>query len=412
MRNRHFAAIAVGCFVFVSAAVGSVARLAPAPPAWPGSLGNGVTLLPNGWKIQPAGRHMAIGDLPLAMVESPDGNYLVVTNNGYAKPTLTIVDLKRGYVASKTNMDHAWLGLAWHPDGRRVYSSGAGQTTVNEFYWTPGRLTAGAVYALGRDTQKPMPGINRPEPVEQSFVGGIAISPDGRHVYAVHVLGEALTMLDLKSGLVRGTVDVGAEPYTCLDVPGRQDGVRVGLGRREDPGVRRGDAREARRDRRRRTPERHGPVEGRRAAVRRLREHEQRLGGRCRVEDGEGADLGGALPERAARSDAERPRPLARRPHAARRQRRQQRRRRREREPTRRAARSTGFIPTGWYPTAAQFSRDGSRIFVLSGKGLTSQNNPRVTQPGIPGMAEQYQRRASPGLALGRPDAGRGRRSR
>jgi YVTN family beta-propeller protein len=61
-----------------------------------------------------------------------------------------------------------------------------------------------------------MPGINRPEPVEQSFVGGIAISPDGRNVYAVHVLGEALTMLDVKSGLVRGTVDVGAEPYTCL----------------------------------------------------------------------------------------------------------------------------------------------------------------------------------------------------
>ena len=78
------------------------------------------------------------------MVESPDGNYLVVTNNGYAKPTLTVVDLRRGYVSSKTNLDHAWLGLAWHPDGRRVFSSGAGQTTVNEFYWTPGKLTAGA----------------------------------------------------------------------------------------------------------------------------------------------------------------------------------------------------------------------------------------------------------------------------
>src|SRR5450759_218315 len=219
MRNRHVAAIALVCIIFVSAAVVSVARLAPPPPTWPGSLGNGVTLLPNGWKIQPAGRHMSIGDLPLAMVESPDGNFLVVTNNGYAKPTLTVVDLKRGYVASKVTIDHAWLGLAWHPDGRRVFSSGAGQTTVNEFYFASSKLTPGAVYALGRDTQKPMPGINRPEPVEQSFVGGIAISPDGRSVYAVHVLGEALTMLDIKSGLVKGTVDVGAEPYTCIVSP-------------------------------------------------------------------------------------------------------------------------------------------------------------------------------------------------
>jgi YVTN family beta-propeller protein len=45
----------------------------------------------------------------------------------------------------------------------------------------------------------------------------------------------------------------------------------------------------------------------------------------------------------------------------------------------------SGFIPTGWYPTAAQFSRDGKRIFVLSGKGLTSAANPKGSQPGIPG---------------------------
>jgi YVTN family beta-propeller protein len=49
-----------------------------------------------------------------------------------------------------------------------------------------------------------------------------------------------------------------------------------------------------------------------------------------------------------------------------------------------------GFIPTGWYPTAAQFSRDGRRIFVLSGKGLTSAANPRGNQPGVPGAKGQY----------------------
>jgi YVTN family beta-propeller protein len=37
----------------------------------------------------------------------------------------------------------------------------------------------------------------------------------------------------------------------------------------------------------------------------------------------------------------------------------------------------TGFIPTGWYPTAAIFSKNNSRIFVLSGKGLQSTSNPR-----------------------------------
>ena len=49
-----------------------------------------------------------------------------------------------------------------------------------------------------------------------------------------------------------------------------------------------------------------------------------------------------------------------------------------------------GFIPTGWYPTAAGLSRDGSQIFVLSGKGLTSSPNPRSMPRSIPGGDMQY----------------------
>jgi DNA-binding beta-propeller fold protein YncE len=35
-----------------------------------------------------------------------------------------------------------------------------------------------------------------------------------------------------------------------------------------------------------------------------------------------------------------------------------------------------GFIPTGWYPTGAVFSRDGGQIYILSGRGLQSAPNP------------------------------------
>src|SRR5439155_11697879 len=54
------------------------------------------------------------------------------------------------------------------------------------------------------------------------------------------------------------------------------------------------------------------------------------------------------------------------------------------------ASQVDGFIPTGWYPTAAMFSRDGSKIFVLSGKGLTSQANPRFMPRNLPGGDQQY----------------------
>ncbi len=388
--TRRFAAVALFFVLIVVLAVGSVAQRGPAPPRLPGSLGKGMTLLPNGWTIAPAGRHMSIGDLPLGMVESPDGNFLVVTNNGYAKPSLTIVDLRRNYVASRASVDHAWLGLAWHPDGRRVYSSGAGQTTVNEFYFQNSRLTAGGVYALGRDTQRPMPGINRPEPVEQSFVGGITLSPDGQRVYAVHIFGEAVSMLDLKSGHVLRTVNVGAEPYTCLvSADGKVLYVSVWGGSKVlvfdaatlDP---LGE---------------YAVGEHPNSMV--LSKDGQRLFVACANTNAVWViDLAakvareqisialftgvppGSTPNALALSPDGKTLLVANAdnntvavvdietPHKS---------------------EVEGFIPTGWYPTDVKFSKDGSQIFVLSGKGLTSLPNPRGSHAGVPGSGDgQY----------------------
>ena len=72
MRSRRggFALVAVlatGFFLTADAAPES----GTVKSAQPGSQGRGVVLLPNGWKIAPAGRHIPIGDLPLAMLETP-----------------------------------------------------------------------------------------------------------------------------------------------------------------------------------------------------------------------------------------------------------------------------------------------------------------------------------------------------
>ena len=43
----------------------------------------------------------------------------------------------------KLSLDHAWLGLAWHPDGKRLYSSGAADNSIREVEWRGDRLVAG-----------------------------------------------------------------------------------------------------------------------------------------------------------------------------------------------------------------------------------------------------------------------------
>ena len=53
-----------------------------------------------------------------------------MTNNGWTKPTLNVFDTKlEGVVGRRCPLDNAWLGLAWSPDGKRLYSAGAAENT-------------------------------------------------------------------------------------------------------------------------------------------------------------------------------------------------------------------------------------------------------------------------------------------
>ena len=135
MRGRLVFAVILTSVLVSAVEVVSVARQGPTPPSLPGVLGHGVTLLPNGWRIQPAGQHLSIGDLPLAMTLSPDGRSLIVSNDGYQKPTLRVVNLDHRDVTGVVSVDDAWLGLAWSPDGTTLYSSGAASNTVQAFSW-------------------------------------------------------------------------------------------------------------------------------------------------------------------------------------------------------------------------------------------------------------------------------------
>jgi len=359
------------------------------PAVWPGVLGSGVTLLPNGWKIAPAGRHMQIGDLPLAMVESPDGRELFVTDNGYAKPTVAVVDLRHEYVRQTVALDHAWLGLAWHPDGQRLYVSGAGNTTVHEMRFVGGNLTLRGDLVLGRPMDTPAAGTNRPEPVPQSFIGGLAVSPDGTRLFAVHVLGQVVSAIDLKTGHVLRSVDVPAEPYTTVVSP---DGavLYVSLW---------GGAKILLLDAKTLVPRGEIAV-GEHPNAMALSKDGKRLFVACAntnavwaidVEGRRAAEqisIGlfpkappGSTPNHVSLSPDEKRLLVANadnntvavidvsKPAAS---------------------QVEGFIPTGWYPTAAMFSHDGSRIFVLSGKGLTSQANPRLRRHDLSNGDAQY----------------------
>ena len=364
-RSHRSTSWVLGVMLLAGAAWGTLrmrAESALPPASMPGGMTDGTTLLPNGWRIQPAGKHLKVGDMPLNVVQTPDSRYLIVTSNGLARPSFSVVDIASWSVKSTLPLEHAWYGLVWHPDGTKLYSAGAGQNNVQEFNYADGVITRARTFSL-------------PAVAGQSFAGGLAISPDGKTLYVTRVFAQTVSAIDLTSGLVIKTVTLPAEPYSnVVSADGRTLYVSLWGGARIQVYV---------------LPsmillEEFSTGEHPNALVL------SRDGKRLFVACGNSSAVwvfdtfSGEALEQISMSlfpDAPRtstPNSLALSPDGQ----------------TlivsnadtnavavvdvSNGGRSlvNGFVPTGWYPTGAIFGKDGKQIFILSGKGLVSSAKP------------------------------------
>src|SRR5579863_879835 len=72
-------------------------------------------LLPNGWTISPAGKHVIVSDLPLNIIAQTDNRHALVASSGYNKHELCLVDLDSLSVVSRVAVGASWYGLASLP---------------------------------------------------------------------------------------------------------------------------------------------------------------------------------------------------------------------------------------------------------------------------------------------------------
>jgi len=162
------------------------------------------TMLPNGWRVTPSGTLTPLGTLPLHVVEDPSARWLAVTNSGDGEQSVAIVDEATGRVTDRASVKAEFYGLAFSPDGTTLYV-GEAADGVGAFSFADGKLApcpASACRAAGWHS-----------PVKHPWVSGLAISTDGKTLYAVDGGSNALFALDAASGAQRWSAAVGDQPY-------------------------------------------------------------------------------------------------------------------------------------------------------------------------------------------------------
>src|ERR1700733_13899164 len=107
-------------------------------------------LLPNGWKLSPAGRSLPLGDLPLNMQLSASGRLLAVTNNGESTQRIQLIDPKTEKQLDIRVVGKAWYGLAFSHDEKMLYAGGGNDNWIMAFHIENNKIGKADTIKLGK----------------------------------------------------------------------------------------------------------------------------------------------------------------------------------------------------------------------------------------------------------------------
>ena len=155
----------------------------------PGFQPDGSVLLPNQWSLRPAGKQIQVGDFPVNVALCPGGDFAAVLHSGYSQHEVRIIDLAQGRCVSQVMLENSFYGLAWSPDGRALYVSGAGDEVIHAFDFNAGFLSGHREMRLRAGDQEGVP-------------TGLAVSAKGDALYIAESLGQRVEKIDSRDGRV------------------------------------------------------------------------------------------------------------------------------------------------------------------------------------------------------------------
>ncbi|HWE52505.1 MAG TPA: bifunctional YncE family protein/alkaline phosphatase family protein [Bryobacteraceae bacterium] len=174
-----------------------------------GQMADGGFLLSSGWRIKPAGVQIPVDTFPMSTVITPDKKYLLVLNGGYNPPSVSVIDIAAAKELSRSPLPDGWLGLTMTKAGDRVYVGGGSRAAIYEFTLANGVLKPSRVFPVVADKDR------KPE----DFIGDVKLSPDGHLLYAADLYRDSVVVVNPQSGLVLSRFKTGRRPYRLLFHP-------------------------------------------------------------------------------------------------------------------------------------------------------------------------------------------------
>jgi YVTN family beta-propeller protein len=165
-------------------------------------------LLPNGWKLSPAGRHLQLGDLPLNMQLSASGKLLAVTNNGESTQSVQLIDPINEKLLDEKILGKSWYGLAFSHDEKKLYVSGGNDNCILAFAINNNKIGHADTIKLGE-----------PWPKNKICATGIAVNKNNSIVYTVTKEDNTLYIISPETHKIISKVKLAAEAYSCILSP-------------------------------------------------------------------------------------------------------------------------------------------------------------------------------------------------
>jgi DNA-binding beta-propeller fold protein YncE len=182
----------------------------PAPREQVGMLPDGGFLLNSGWRVKPAGTEIPLDTLPMSAILSKDGKFLLVLNGGYKPPSISVLDTKDGHEVGNANVPDGWLGLTLSPNGRTLWVGGGSRASIYEYSLDEnGQLKSTNSFEL----------VKQADRTYRDFIGDVAVSPDGHLLYACDLYHDSIIVVNPQSGGIVDRFKTGRRPYRILFNP-------------------------------------------------------------------------------------------------------------------------------------------------------------------------------------------------